>query len=55
MGGAYSTGEGEEESCRLLVAQPEGTRPLERPKRRWVDNNKWMLERWYRLDWSGSG
>ena len=24
--------------CRVLVGKPEGTRPLERPRRRWVDN-----------------
>jgi hypothetical protein len=25
-------------SYRILVAKPEGKRPLERPRRRWVDN-----------------
>jgi hypothetical protein len=25
-------------ACRLLVGKPEGKRPLERPRRRWVDN-----------------
>ena len=24
--------------CRVLVGKPEGKRPLERPRRRWVDN-----------------
>jgi hypothetical protein len=30
---------------RILVGNPEGKRPLGRPRRRWVDNIKWMLER----------
>jgi hypothetical protein len=25
-------------SCRILVGNPEGKRPLRRPRRRWVDN-----------------
>jgi hypothetical protein len=25
-------------ACRILVGQPEGKRPLGRPRRRWVDN-----------------
>jgi hypothetical protein len=25
-------------SCRILVAEPEGKKPLGRPRRRWVDN-----------------
>jgi hypothetical protein len=29
---------------RILVGNPEGNRPLGRPKRRWVDNIKWILE-----------
>jgi hypothetical protein len=29
--------------CRLLVGKPEGTRPLGRPRRRWVDNIKMDL------------
>jgi hypothetical protein len=28
---------------RLLVRKPEGKRPLGRPKRRWIDNNKMDL------------
>jgi hypothetical protein len=34
---------------RLLVGNPEGKRPLGRPKRRWVNNIKIDLG----LDWSG--
>jgi hypothetical protein len=31
--------------CRLLVGKPEGKRPLERPRRRWMDNiNMDLLE-----------
>jgi hypothetical protein len=38
MGGACSTNGGEKRNaCRLLVGKPEGTRPLGRPRRRWVD------------------
>jgi hypothetical protein len=33
MGGACST-------YRILVGKPEGKRPLGRPRRRWVGNNK---------------
>jgi hypothetical protein len=29
--------------CRLLVGKPEGTRPLGRSRRRWIDNNKMGL------------
>jgi hypothetical protein len=28
---------------RLLVGKPEGKRPLGRPRRRWIDNNKMDL------------
>jgi hypothetical protein len=27
-------------ACRLLVGKPEGKRPLGRPRRRWLDNNR---------------
>ena len=30
--------------CRVLVAKPEGKRPLGRPRRRWDDNNKMDLQ-----------
>jgi hypothetical protein len=40
---------------RLLVGKPEVNRPLERPRRRWVDNNKMdILEiGWSGVDWIG--
>jgi hypothetical protein len=38
IGGACSTNWGEEENAYiLLVVKPEGKRPPERPRRRWVD------------------
>jgi hypothetical protein len=30
---------------RLLVGKPEGKRALGRPRRRWVNNIKWILEK----------
>jgi hypothetical protein len=40
---------------RLLVGKPEGRRSLERPRRRWIDNNKMdLLEmRVSVVDWIG--
>jgi hypothetical protein len=40
---------------RLLVGKPEGKRPLERPRRRWVDNIKIKLLEigWGGVDWIG--
>jgi hypothetical protein len=45
MGRACSTNGEEEErvSYMLLVGKPEGKRPLGRPRRRWVDNIRWMF------------
>jgi hypothetical protein len=41
--------------CRLLVGNPEGKRPLGRPRRRWVDNIRMDLGEvgWGDLDWIG--
>jgi hypothetical protein len=36
---------------RILVGKPEGKRTLGRPRRRLVDNIKWILERWNGVDW----
>jgi hypothetical protein len=38
---------------RALVGKPEGRRPLERPRRRWKDNNKMDLPEvvWGGADW----
>jgi hypothetical protein len=40
---------------RLLVGKPEGKRPLERPRRRWVDIIMMDLEEvgWGDVDWIG--
>jgi hypothetical protein len=37
----------------ILVGKPEGTRPLGRPRRRWVDNIKMDLREmgWDVMDW----
>jgi hypothetical protein len=49
----HVTGMGEKRNAyRLLVRKPEGNRPLGRPRSRWVDNIKWILEvRWGGMDW----
>jgi hypothetical protein len=40
--------------CRLLVGKSEGKRPLERPRRRWIDNIKMdLLEIELIVDWIG--
>jgi hypothetical protein len=40
---------------RILVGKPEGTRPLGRPRCRWVDNIKMDLGKvgWGGVDWIG--
>jgi hypothetical protein len=40
---------------RLLVGKPERKRPLERPRRRWVDNIRMDLDEvgWGDVDWIG--
>jgi hypothetical protein len=40
---------------RLLVGKPEGKRPLERPRRRWVNNIRMDLGEvgWDNVDWIG--
>jgi hypothetical protein len=35
---------------RILVGNPEGKRPLGRPRRRWVDNIKMYTMGWYGID-----
>jgi hypothetical protein len=39
---------------RILVGNPEGKRPLGRPRRRWVDNIKMDLREivWDGMDWT---
>jgi hypothetical protein len=43
MGRACSTNGAKRNAYRVLVGKPEGKRPLERPRRRWVDNIKMDL------------
>jgi hypothetical protein len=54
MGGPCSTNENRN-AYRLLVGKPEGKRPLERPRCRWVDNIKRDLGEvcWGVVDWIG--
>jgi hypothetical protein len=40
---ACSTNGGEYECIKILVAKPEGRRPLRRPRHKWVDNTKMDL------------
>jgi hypothetical protein len=42
MSRAFSTN-GAEDMCMILVGKQEGMKPLERPRRRWVDNMKMTL------------
>jgi hypothetical protein len=47
-----TTGE-RENAYRILAGKPEGRRPLERLRRRWVDNIKMVLRGrgWDGIDW----
>jgi hypothetical protein len=38
---------------RLLVGKPEGKRSLGKPRQRWVDNLRWILEREDGVVWTG--
>jgi hypothetical protein len=55
MGGACSTNGEKRNAYRLLVGEPEGWRPLGRPRRRWLDNIRMDLVevRWGDVDWIG--
>ena len=44
MGGACSPYEGQERCIHLLVGKLEGRRPFGRPRRRWEDNIKMILQ-----------
>jgi hypothetical protein len=41
--------------CRVLVGNPEGKRPLGRPRRRWEDNIKMDLQEVGCAVWTGLG
>jgi hypothetical protein len=53
MGRACSMNREKRNACRLLVGNPEGKRPLGRPRRRWVDNIKMEFREigWSGMDW----
>jgi hypothetical protein len=44
---------GEKNAYRILVEKPEGKRPLEGPRRRWIDNVKMDFREigWGGMDW----
>jgi hypothetical protein len=37
-------------ACKVLVGNPEGKRPLGRPRRLWVDNNNIYVRK---IEWGG--
>jgi hypothetical protein len=53
MGMACSTNGEKRNAYRILVGNPEGKRPLGKPRRRWVDNIKIGLREigWNGVDW----
>jgi hypothetical protein len=53
MGRACSTNGEKRNAYRILVGNPEGKIPLERPRCRWVDNIKMDLREigWDGMDW----
>jgi hypothetical protein len=55
MGGPCSTKGKKRIAYRLLVGNPEGKRPLRRPRRRWVNNIRMDLGEvgWGDVDWIG--
>jgi hypothetical protein len=55
MGGACGTDGDERGVCRFLVENPEGKRPLGRPRRSWEDNIRMDLQKWDvgGMDWIG--
>jgi hypothetical protein len=55
MGGACRTSGGEEEHVYVISGEPEGKRPVERTRCRWMDNVKIDLGEigWGGLDWIG--
>jgi hypothetical protein len=52
MGRAYSTNGEKRNACKILVGEPEGKRPLGKPRRKWVDNIKMDLRE---IRWDGMG
>jgi hypothetical protein len=54
MGGACSTCGESRVVYRVLVRNPEGTRLLGRPKRRWRIILSWIFRKWSVGKWTGS-
>jgi hypothetical protein len=54
MGRACSVNGEKRNAYRILVGNPEGKRPLGRPRRRWVNNIKKDLRQtgWNGMDWT---
>ena len=40
--------------CRVLVGKPEGKSPFGRPRRRWDDDIKMVIQEWDTGAWTGS-
>jgi hypothetical protein len=57
MGRSCSTYEKKRNAYRILVGNPEGKRPLGRPRRRWEDNIRIDLREigWVGMDWIDLG
>jgi hypothetical protein len=55
MVGACSTNREKMNAYRLLLGKPEGKRPLESPRRRWLDNSRmdFVEVGWDDVDWIG--
>jgi hypothetical protein len=51
MGRACRT-HGAENEYRVLLGKLEGKRPLGRPRHRWEDGIRWILERWDGVVWT---
>jgi hypothetical protein len=53
MGGELARMGEKRNAYRILVGNPEGKKPLRRPRRRWVDNIKMDLREigWNSVDW----
>jgi hypothetical protein len=53
MGRACSTNGANRNRFRILVGKPDGKRPLEKPRRRWVDDIKMDFREigWDGMDW----
>jgi hypothetical protein len=57
MGRTCSTNGENRNAYKILVGNPEGKRPLGRPRRRWVDNMKMDLREigWDSINWIDLG